>query len=339
MQTLIKISLFSFILSFVVAWILSNIKHPEVLLDHPNPRKIHRKSVPLIGGFVIVITYMITIATFRLFYNQTIVQVTIFGLLFFLIGLLDDLYDWNYKKKLFFQIIVVTFFIFTIPVDTNVLVLTNINLQIPLINLIILVLWILGIINAYNFFDGINLLAGIIGTVIFTSYFLLLSDFNFDSESIIYIILIFSLQSFLYFNSHPSKMFLGDSGSHFIGFLIAALPIISVGKESNNIDMTIPFIVTSVLMLETLCLIIERLRKNNSPFKPDKNHLHHVLIQFKLRQRYVIGIIIFFIVLSSFFAKYHPNIQLYHLILFELFIFFTIIIGPRLLLAKKNKKQ
>jgi len=113
---------------------------------------------------------------------------------FFLIGFLDDINNWNYKKKLILQIIATILFIVILPLDLSKIVFTSIDLQIPWLNYLLLTLFIIGVVNAFNFFDGINWLAGSLAIIIFFSYDILLNPQQLVITSSIYLILIFSFQ-------------------------------------------------------------------------------------------------------------------------------------------------
>ena len=326
----------SLIISLLIGSILCKVAIPTLMIDQPNERKIHESPTPKVGGIIIFGTLLIISLSFRFFINETYNYYMTLCMAFFLIGLLDDAYDWNYQKKLKSQFIFVLIFLIIIPNDISTLMFSTISINIPWLNYILLLLWIIGIINAFNFFDGINYLAGSLAIVFFTSY----SMFYFNHQSVIiivvYLILISSILGFLFFNRSPAKMFLGDSGSMFLGFLIATLPFVLPINNNVGIDVTYPVIITSILLMETVYLIFNRIRNKRSPFNPDRTHLHHVLIKLNFRNRHVVLIIFVSTILFSILAYFSKQLLFYQIVLIEILFFGVVIVMPRLLRLTKQ---
>ena len=221
------IAFFSFLLSLSIGFILCKISLPKYFYDHPSSRKIHYIPTLNLGGFIIIISLIITSFLFGLFNNEDYRYYIVLCMVFFLIGFLDDIYNWNYIKKLTAQIIATLLFIVILQLDLSKIIFTSIDLQIPMLNYLLLTLFIVGVVNAFNFFDGINWLAGSLAIIILISYGILLNTQQLAITSSIYLILIFSILGFLVYNRSPAKMFLGDSGSNFLGFIMATLPVIA----------------------------------------------------------------------------------------------------------------
>ncbi len=324
-------AVFSLLLTLIIGYICCKIPIPKQLVDYPHKRKIHQIPTPKIGGCIILISLLVTSLLFGLFKDEIYSYYLILCTIFFLIGFLDDVYDWNYKKKLISQISGIMLFLIIIPIDISKIIFTSIDIQIPWLNYLLLLLWIITIINSFNFFDGINFLAGSLAIIFFSSYFIMYNS----SQSIIpieiIIILIFSISGFLVFNKTPAKMFLGDSGSIFLGFLIATLPLLFESKTYRGIDVTIPVIITSILVMDTIYLIFSRIRNKKSPFNGDKTHLHHQLLNLNLINRYVVLIIVFSTILFSILAYFSRQLLFYQVMVILLFLFGIIIVLPRFL--------
>lgn len=327
---------FSLLLSLTIGYICCKITIPKQLLDYPNKRKIHSIPTPKVGGCIILISLLVTSLFFGLTKNQNYSYYLILCTVFFLIGFLDDIYEWNYKKKLISQISGIMLFLIIIPIDTSIIIFTSIEIQIPWLNYFLIILWILAIINAFNFFDGINTLAGSLAIIFFTSYCILLYNGQSVVQSEICIILIFSILGFLIYNRTPAKMFLGDSGAIFLGFIIATLPLLFTFNGSVGIDVTYPVIITSILIMEMTYLILSRIKNKKSPFSPDKTHLHHQLLNLNLRNRYVVLIIVLSTILLSILAYFSRQLLFYQLVVILVFLFVIIIILPRLLKPLKQ---
>ena len=336
MTYLIFTAIFSLIFSLLIGKILCKVSIPKRMYDYPNKRKIHHIPTPKVGGLIIFSSLIVTSFLFGLFIDNIYNYYITICIAFFLIGLLDDAFDWSYGKKLSAQTLFIIIFLTIIPVDFSKLIFSSIDIQIPWLNYLLLVLWILAIINSFNFFDGINFLAGCLAIVFFTSYSLLFFNFQTIIQLEVYLIIIFSIFGFLFFNRAPAKMFLGDSGSMFLGFLIATLPLLFTSETNPGIDVTFPVIITSILILETIYLIFSRIINRKSPFAPDKTHLHHQLLNLNLRNRYVVIIIVFSSILFSILAYFSNQLLFYQIMLIELFLFSFIIVLPRFLTRKKQ---
>jgi len=329
-------AVFSLLLSLAIGYFFCKVSLPKQLLDYPSKRKIHHIPTPKVGGCIILISLLATSLLFGLWKNDNYSYYLILCTIFFLIGLLDDVYDWDYKKKLLSQISGIMLFLIIIPIDMSKIIFTSIEIQIPWLNYLLIILWILAIINSFNFFDGINTLAGSLGIIFFTSYCILFYSNQSVFPSEICIILIFSILGFLIYNRTPAKMFLGDSGSIFLGFLIATLPLLFTINKSVGIDVTYPVIITSILIMEITYLILSRIRNKKSPFYADKTHLHHQLLNLNLRNRYVVLIIIFCTILLSILAYFSRQLLFYQVVVILLFLFVIIIVLPRYLGIRKR---
>ena len=328
MLQLLILSVLSFLISLMIGRFLYKSDLPQSLIDKPNTRKIHTTPTPLVGGIAIIFSFLIIVILFNL-YNDSAVQLyIIFSLFFFFTGLFDDLFQWNYKKKFLLQLIGTIAFTLSISQNIEILHFSTISSSNLLLNSFIIFIWILFIINAFNFFDGINFLAGSLSLIFFVSY-LIYYYFVGDVFVIsILLILIFSIIGFLFYNRAPAKMFLGDAGSMFLGFTIAAFPLIF---STSNTQAYLTFFVTVVFILvsDTIFVIVTRFLKNKNPFRPDKTHLHHQLLNLNFRNRYVVLIILFGSLLHSLLAFYSEKIPLISLLLLLLIINIIFIISPR----------
>lgn len=331
------VAFLSLLFSMMIGWFLYKSDVPPYLLDVPDKRKIHTRPTPLVGGITVIFSMFIVIILFRLYANTQIQLFLIFSIYFFFVGLFDDLFRWNYKKKLILQVLGIIVFIFSISSNISHLTFISIYSDYKILNYIIIILWILVIINAFNFFDGVNFLAGTLAIVFFSSYAIYYYSLGEYIPFVLAIILIFSIGGFLAYNRAPAKMFLGDGGSIFLGFAIATFPIIFKSDISNSLDMAFPVTISFILIADTTFVIVNRILHGKSPFYPDKSHLHHQLLNLKFRNRYIVLIIIAGAFLHSVLAFFTQNIELIWFIILLILMNLLFIVMPRFLPAVFEK--
>jgi UDP-GlcNAc:undecaprenyl-phosphate/decaprenyl-phosphate GlcNAc-1-phosphate transferase len=264
-------------------------------LSQPRERDIHTIPVSRLGGLAVSLTFFILAVGFYFYHplQLTFIDQTILGLdrnlfgilagvaILTAVGVWDDLYDLNPLVKLMFHFIAGIVLAFSAVLVSHI---TN-----PLGDPIILgwwtypvvVLWVVFMINVINFLDGLDGLASgisLIATVIL--YLLALNPtINQPSMAVLAVILIGALLGFLPFNFYPAKIFLGDSGSQVLGFLLATFAIISGAKLATA------FLVLGVPILDVLWVVARRVVTKQPVYKADRYHLHHRLLQVGMNQR------------------------------------------------------
>jgi len=296
------------------------------LLDIPNQRKIHIDATPYTGGIILALTYLFIIFITD-FENKYLNQILSYGFIISLTGLIDDRYHVRPGTKLLLQTIPIFFLI-----DQN-LYLTNLgnyiifgNLELGSVERIFTFLCCLLLINAFNYNDGIDGLAAVIAITVLISFSLFLFILGNKSDSNNLFIILTPILIFLIFNFgllSNFKVFLGDSGSNLLGFIIAFIAIYIFNE--NGVHPAIIIWPLAYIVYEFLSVTIFRIIKNTGTFKPGKDHLHYEIINvFKLRPFYSFLIIltlnIFLILIGSYvFFKFGQDISIL------LFIFFFII--------------
>lgn len=259
------------------------------LYDSPGDHKIHSDFIPSLGGVAILLG-----AVFALLMSLTLkdwMDAKYFFIslaLMFFIGLRDDVLALTPKQKLYSQFLPVFLLVF---LDQVTLRSTYGIIDLPFVPLWII--WILSVLtlviltNAYNLIDGLDGLAGSIGVIALTFFGLWFHSVGQVSFSLVAMTFAGTLMAFLFFNWEPSKIFMGDTGALMIGFLLSfmaiefinqnyALPNGHPSKFQASISTAIAVVIIPVF--DTLRVIILRLRKRQSPFKADRNHLHHQFI-------------------------------------------------------------
>lgn len=260
------------------------------LVDVPNERKIHHGKISRLGGVAIWLSVMLTFFFLILlsYYpkGQGLSAIITGGSLMFLMGFIDDVYCLNAKFKLFIQIAIATI---VILLGVRIEALYNpwgANIDLGWFSYPITLLWIVGITNAINFIDGIDGLAGSIVSIsslaigIISIVLAPVTSIN----ALMAFILMGAVFAFLTFNYNPAKIFMGDSGALYTGFLLATLSINGVVKYTGGISMYLPILILAVPMMDVAYSSIRRMMKGISPFVADAEHIHHKLLHAGLSQ-------------------------------------------------------
>ncbi len=282
-MNIFEIILIFTILNFTILIFFSKLIAFINIYDIPNIRKIHKKKTPLIGGFIVLLNFILFYITNTLGFISNSLEQTVllgnlnnlffFSILIYLLGFFDDKYDLNPNLKLLVLTILISIFIFF---DESLLIknlnFSFLNKEIGVGNFsyVLTVLCYLLFINACNMFDGINLQSGIY-FLIFVITLSILGNF-----SILNIVLIISLLAFLFLN-YNGRTFMGDGGVYLISFILGYLSIKTYNLDLIN-DVDTIFLIMMIPGIDMLRMFIIRVIKKKNPFRPDKNHLHHLLL-------------------------------------------------------------
>lgn len=253
----------------------------KVFVDVPNHRKVHKKKIARNGGLAmflaILIAWIISIIVNKDIFSY---QLMLAIFLVFITGLLDDAFELNFKIKFLIQFIAATvciqngFMIKAIPIAPFG------EIESLTMRVVLTYLWIIGITNAINLIDGIDGLASLV--VISSGMFLFLRF-----KDPLALILIATCVGFLIYNWNPAKIFMGDSGSYLLGFIISLLTLQNFTSSENTwlIGMGI---FLGYPVLETLYSFLRRTIQRKNPFSADQEHFHHQLLKRGLSQKMVL---------------------------------------------------
>ena len=264
----------------------------EGLVDMPNARKIHTKPISRIGGVAIWASTMLTFLCLVFMsyypYGSLLSGILLGGSLMFLLGLVDDIYNLDAKFKLFLQISIATL-VYLLGVQINHVPFIG---DIGMFSYPITLLWIVGISNALNFIDGVDGLAGSVITVNAVTLAIIAVAMNPPNpiSALIGFILAGSMMAFLTYNFNPAKIFMGDSGALFSGFLLATISIKGVMKAAT-LAILLPFLVLAVPIMDITFSSLRRISKGQSPFVADAEHIHHKLLHAGFSQKKTVTIL------------------------------------------------
>ncbi len=279
-----------------------NFSKKEGLVDIPNERKIHTKPISRIGGVAVWGSTMLTFLCLVLLsyypYGKLMSGILLGSSLMFLLGLIDDVYGLGAKFKLLIQMSIATI-VYLLGVQINSVPFFG-GIDLGWFSYPITLLWIVGISNAVNFIDGVDGLAGSVVTVNAVTLAVLaitLSPPN-PISALIGFILAGSMLAFLTFNFNPAKIFMGDSGSLFSGFILATISITGVMKVAT-LAILLPFVVLAVPIIDITYASLRRISKGQSPFVADAEHIHHKLLHAGFSQKKTVVIITSVAILSG----------------------------------------
>ena len=294
-----------FIVPFVIEF-----SQKEGLVDLPNERKIHKLPISRLGGIAIWSSVMLTFLVLVLLsyypYGSLLSGILLGGSLMFLLGLIDDIYNLNAKFKLVIQLTIATIvYLLGVQIDTIFNPFGEEAIKLGLFSYPITVLWIVGISNAVNFIDGVDGLAGSVITVSSITLALIAVAITPAQPitALIAFILAGAMLAFLTFNFNPAKIFMGDSGALFSGFLLATLSIAGVMKGAA-LAVLLPFLVLAVPIIDITFSSLRRIMKGKSPFVADAEHIHHKLLKAGFSQRKTVVILTFIAIVAGAVATY-----------------------------------
>jgi UDP-N-acetylmuramyl pentapeptide phosphotransferase/UDP-N-acetylglucosamine-1-phosphate transferase len=329
----------AFITTYIIIPKVIGVTHAKELTTPVNSRSAHKFPIPSFGGVAFFVTLILMISLLQSMLMHFVGNNLIAGLtVLFMVGLKDDLVISSVKVKLIGQLMAAAFVIFLPQLQiTSLHGFLNIYEISPFISLPLALILILAIINAYNLIDGIDGLAGIIGIIICSLYAVIFFFTNRDFSFLICISVIAILSAFLRYNlsSGTNKIFMGDSGSLIIGFLIGFLTLRFLTVDSFNIfnyqfraENRIIFIIAILFVpvFDTTRIVFSRLLKKQNPFIADRNHAHHILIDLGLshcKASVLLGFVNIFIAFVFLLLGRYYNSFIMAIVMAALFLLFT----------------
>jgi UDP-GlcNAc:undecaprenyl-phosphate/decaprenyl-phosphate GlcNAc-1-phosphate transferase len=284
----------------VVLWTTPDVRNIGIKsgrVDQPNARKVHQRPMVRLGGVsifagamasLLIVWWLGGFANLPPDKEWQIWGVILGGIGFFAIGLADDLLNLSPFTRLLMQVIVasgawkagVSIDFVTIPTFGIV--------HLGWLSLPITVIWLVGMVNAINWIDGLDgLAAGVsgIGAVVMLIVALFMHQ---PAAALIAAALAGASLGFLRYNFNPAQIFMGDGGSYFMGFTLAAVGVIGLVKIPAFTAVLLPYLILAVPIVDMSAVILARLRHGKSPFSADKRHLHHRLLKAGLSHRWAV---------------------------------------------------
>jgi len=297
-------------IGFAVALLIALLMTPWVkkfafkvgAIDKPNARKVHTRIMPRLGGLAIYVAF---VAGFLLMYPflpdgllnaydmNLIKGLLVGGTIIVLIGALDDRFELSAKVKLIGQIAAACVVVFGFGIKINLLNIPFGDTMQPVAEWLAIpltIFWIVGCTNAINLIDGLDGLAAGVSAIAIGTILVMASLMGSEPVILVSALLLGGVIGFLVFNFHPAKIFMGDSGSLFLGFALATLSMLGF-KQVAVVSFVTPLLIIGVPLSDTFFAIVRRMVNKKPIFAPDKGHLHHCLRELGYSHRRTVLII------------------------------------------------
>lgn len=271
------------------------------IVDHPGLHKTHNEIKPLLGGLAIFLGISLAMLIYSTASTE-IITILIAMLIILITGLLDDIYNIKPLQKMFGQTAAAAVVVLLNPDYFYLFVNFFDRLNIPgNFALILIIAWIVLMINAFNLIDGMDGLAAGTAAILFTAM-AVINFLNLGNTDMLglQVIAAGACIGFLFYNFHPARIFMGDTGSMLLGFLLATTYLFSLGGIYGGNLVLGSLFIFGYPVLDVTFAIVRRLRRRTSIFKADKGHIHHILLSLGLSVRKT-ALIIF--LLSIFFSS------------------------------------
>lgn len=281
----------SFGISIAVTPIVIKIAKKYDISDKPDhDRKIHDDNIPLLGGLAIYLGFIIPFLLFsKIDFSGIAFIITSAAIL--ITGIFDDIYNIPAQTRLLIEVSCAIYMACVgMRVDIGQYIFKS-NVLIYLLDFILTVFWIIGVINAVNLVDGVDGLAGGVVAIAALGFAIIGSVIYKDIMFIMALSLIGAVIGFLIYNRNPAKIFMGDAGSTFLGYVLSILSIMSIDLSINKASLFVPVIILTVPIFDTGCAILRRIFSKKSVLVADRGHIHHRLLNLGYSQKKTVYII------------------------------------------------
>lgn len=269
--------LLCFFTSILITPVVKKLAFKIGATDKPNYRKVHQKIMPRLGGLAVFISFLVGIVILQPV-GEDHLWIVLGSAVIILTGMFDDMYEISARVKLLGQLVAAGFVVILGEVHVTFI---NIpffgQLDFGMLSIPITVLWIVGVTNAINLIDGLDGLASGVSSIALITIAGMAFIMGNTYVVVMASVMLAATLGFLYHNFHPAKIFLGDTGALFLGYMIAVLSLLGF-KNVTMISLIIPIIILGVPISDTFFAIARRILHKKPLSAPDKSHLHHCLL-------------------------------------------------------------
>ena len=340
-HNIIEILIITYIVSFLLVFVCKKLAYHVGALDTPNARKVHKVQMPRLGGLAVYGAFLFGYIMYGSLTTQML-SILIASFIIVVLGLIDDIKPLRAKDKFLVQFIVASIVVFYGKLYFDKITILGLTLVFPtFINQLIAIFFIVGAINAINLIDGLDGLSSGISSIYFATIAIIAFILNQQQglDVILCLIMLGSTLGFLTHNFPPAKIFIGDCGSTFLGFMIAVIALLGF-KVTTLTSLVIPLIILAIPIFDTALAILRRLINHKKIGEPDKQHFHHQLLKMKFSPRVSIliiyGINILFSAVSIFFVLGDNQVAMIIYIILMILLLYIVVNTD--ILFEHNKK-
>ena len=257
-------------------------------------RRMHKHPIPRMGGLAIFFGFILSVLVF-LPLTSPLRGMLMGGVIIVILGIFDDIYALPAKPKFLIQIVAA---LIAVLAGNRIYFLSNPNIfssepfwELGWLSIPLSVLWIVAITNAVNLIDGLDGLACGVSTISSMTLLVISLIVSEPEVTILMAALSGACIGFLPYNLNPAKIFMGDTGSTFLGFILATVSIQGLFKFHMIISFAVPFLMLGLPIFDTCFAILRRVAKGQSPMAPDRGHIHHRLIDMGLSQKQTVAVL------------------------------------------------
>ena len=321
--------------------IIKNIAVHIGALDIPNARKVHQNPIPRLGGLGIYLGFLLGYMIFG--EPSSIMNSILIGSFIIVItGVIDDIKPLKASVKFGGQLVAALIVVFYGELLIQELSAFGFYLNFGIFSYPITLFFILGCINCMNLIDGLDGLAGGISSIYFLTIGVIAClNFNIGLDLVLTFVMLGSTLGFLVHNFHPASIFMGDSGSMFLGFIIAVIALLGF-KNVTLTSLIIPVLILAIPILDTIFAIIRRMLKGESISTPDKFHIHHQFLNRNFSQVQTVLIIYFINILFAVASViYVLNDRILGYIMYGILIFLVsiFVFKTNIIVEHKSKEK
>ena len=294
--------IFAFIISFIFTFattpLVRRFAYKIGAVDVPkDKRRVHKRPTPRIGGLAIIFGFMVAALCFNNDWSNGTIATLIGAAILGLLGVVDDCKELDAKLKFIVQIVAALIVVFY--GDIRISVFSNPNVFSPepfvilpmWLSVTVTVIWIVFITNAVNFIDGLDGLAAGVSAIMSMSMVFIAISYHEYTIAVLGLALMGSCFGFLPFNFNPAKIFMGDTGSTFLGYMLAVLSIQGMFKSYAVISFAVPLLMLGLPLFDALFAMLRRILSGKSPMVADRGHLHHRIYDMGFSQKQTVFIL------------------------------------------------
>ncbi len=335
MWTLLAIFFLSFIVCYLLSFPVRFLASGLAILDYPEQRKIHAVPVPSLGGLALLVAFVAAAIVAAKMYPQRfflfrpeLEGLVIGAAIVTMLGLWDDVRGSGAVMKLMVQGAVgVLMYLYGFRIERITMPFEGM-VELQWVGLVLTVLWYCVIMNAMNLIDGLDGLAAGISAIAGVTIFAISFHWNDPLAAFVALAIVGISLGFLPHNFYPAKLFMGDTGSLLLGFLLASLTLITSTKAPAILTLLVPLVALGLPLVDTAYAFVRRCFTGAHPFRADKRHLHHRLLALGFSHKRVV-VLLYYVsgylgLMAYILSKVSPGITLLTVLILAIGLFLLI---------------